>query len=288
MKNFIIAGLALLLFGLSGSVCATSPEVQESLLPTVHVAPAIRSTALPLAPAATITGPALAPLLRLPMVFDTAALSSAPRIVAAQEKRAYMGKDDKVYVQGDLHGASEFRIVRSGRHLSDPVSKESLGDEVILLGTAILQEQTGDGLHRFLITDATREITIGDRLLAMPLEAPRVISPHRSSRAIDALIVSIADGALAAQHQIVAINKGARDRISEGELLSLSAATTISRTAQTLQLHQLPQEERGSLLIVRVYDRVSYGLITQAREPVQVGDKAYAPRQERMNTKDVE
>ena len=199
-----------------------------------------------------------------------------------------MGKDDKVYVQGDAHGASEFRIVRSGRRLSDPVSKESLGDEVILLGTAILQEQTGDGLHSFLITDATREITIGDRLLAMPLEAPRAISPHRSSRAIDALIVSIADGTLAAQHQIVAINKGARDRISEGELLSLSAATTISRTAQTPQLHQLPQEERGSLLIVRVYDRVSYGLITQAREPVQVGDKAYAPRQERMNTKDVE
>ncbi|WP_157050705.1 hypothetical protein [Herbaspirillum rhizosphaerae] len=288
MKNFIIAGFALLLFGLAGGVCATSPDAQETS-PAVHIAPAIRSSALPAASAATISGRALLPLLRLPMVLDAVALASAPRIVAAPEKRAYLGKDDQMYVQGDLHGASEFRIVRAGRRLSDPASKESLGDEVIPLGKAVLQEQTADGLHRFLIMDATREIAIGDRLMAMPAEAPRAISPRRSLQAIDALIVSIADGAdLAAQHQIVAINKGARDRLGEGELLSLSAAKTMSRTAQTLQLQQLPQEECGRLMIVRVFDRVSYGLIIQAREPVQVGDKAYAPQPEKANTRDVE
>jgi len=302
VENFIIAGLALLLFGLAGDVCATSPDAQQTTLPATHVVPAIRNVALPTAPAATMSGRTLTQLWRLPMVFDRTLLEVAPRIVAAQERRGYLGKDDKIYVQGELRGESEFRIVRPGRHLSDPLSKESLGDELVLLGTAVLQESAEDGLQRFLIADASREIMIGDRLLAMPLlghsAAPRIVSSQRSSLAVDALIVSIADGtAYAGQHQIVAINKGVRDGISEGKLLHLSAAVApfshdvakvITRTQQASPMQQLPQEEHGRLLIVRVFDRVSYGLIMQAREPVQVGDKAYAPQQERTSIKDVE
>lgn len=302
MQNFIIAGLALLLFGLAGDVCATSPDAQETSLPVVHVVPASRNVALPTALVSTISGHALSQRWSLPMVFDKTLLVAAPRIVAAQEGRGYLGKDDKIYVQGELHGASEFHIVRPGRYLLDPVSKESLGDEVVLLGTAVLQEQAEDGLQRFLIVDAAREIMIGDRLLAAPPQgdfaAPRAIAAQQSSLAVDALIVSIADGtAHAGQHQIVAINKGARDGIGEGRQFRLSAAVVpfsddvakaIPHTQQASLIQQLPQEERGRLLIVRVFDRVSYGLITQAREPVQVGDKAYAPQQERTSIKDVE
>lgn len=302
MENFIIAGMALLLFGLAGDVCATSPDAQETSSPATHVVPAIRTFALPTAPAATMSSRTLTQLWRLPMVFDRTLLEAAPRIVAAQERRGYLGKDDKIYVQGELRDESEFRIVRPGRHLSDPLSKESLGDELVLLGTAVLQEPAEDGLQRFLIVDASREIMIGDRLLAMPLlgnsAASRIVSSQRSSLAVDALIVSIADGtAYAGQHQIVAINKGVRDGISEGKLMYLSAAVApfshdvakaIPRTQQASPMQQLPQEEHGRLLIVRVFDRVSYGLIMQAREPVQVGDKAYAPQQERTSIKDVE
>jgi hypothetical protein len=302
VENFIIAGLALLLLGLAGDVCATPPDAQEATLPATHVVPAIRNVALPTAPAATISNRTLTQPWRSPMVFDRTLLEAAPRIVAAQERRSYLGKDDKIYVQGELRGESEFRIVRPGRHLSDPLSKESLGDELVLLGTALLQEPAEDGLQGFLIVDASREIMIGDRLLAMPfqgdLAALRAISSQHSSLAVDALIVSIADGtAHAGQHQIVAINKGALDGISEGKLLRLSAAAipfshdvakAIPRTQQASRIRQLPQEERGRLLIVRVFDRVSYGLITQALEPVQVGDKAYAPQQERTSIKDVE
>ena len=291
MKNFSIAGLTFLLFGLVGDVCSTSLDAQEPLLPTVHKAPTIRSSALPPAPVAAISSRMLAPLQNLPMVIDATVLESAPRIVAAHERRAYLAGGDKIVVQGELRGASEFRLVRTVRRLLDPVSKDYLGDEVAPVGTATLLEQTSDGLHRFLITDANREITTGDRLIALPREAPHSITivPYRSPQAVDALVVTIADGAgQAMQHQIVAINKGVRDHIREGLLLSLSAAQTIRQSSQTSSIPTLPEEPRGVLLIVRVYDRVSYGLITQAREPVQVGDKAYAPRQERMSAKDVE
>lgn len=289
MKNFSIAGLTFLLFGLAGDVCSTSPDAQEPLLPTVHKAPEIRSSALPPAPVAAISSLMLASLQNLPMVLDATVLESAPRIVAAQERRAYLAEGDKIVVQGELRGASEFRLVRTVRRLLDPVSKDYLGDEVAPVGTATLLERTSDGLHRLLITDASREITTGDRLIALPREASQNIASYRSPQAVDALVVTIADDAgLAMQHQIVAINKGARDHIREGVLLSLSATQTIRQSPQTSSIPTLPEEPRGVLLIVRVYDRVSYGLITQAREPVQVGDKAYAPRQERMSVKDVE
>jgi hypothetical protein len=40
---------------------------------------------------------------------------------------------------------------------------------------------------------------------------------------------------------------------------------------------RLPDEQSGSLLIFRVFKTISYGLIMQVTEPVEVGDVARSP-----------
>jgi hypothetical protein len=40
---------------------------------------------------------------------------------------------------------------------------------------------------------------------------------------------------------------------------------------------QLPYERAGTLIVFKVFNRVSYGLIIGARAPIQVADRAYTP-----------
>jgi len=40
---------------------------------------------------------------------------------------------------------------------------------------------------------------------------------------------------------------------------------------------QLPYERAGTLIVFKVYDQISYGLVIGARSPMQVADRVYNP-----------
>lgn len=277
MENFNIAGICFLLLGLSGSAVAAAFEGPDGL-PITSLAPMVRSGGLPSAAPPSLAMRALAPFLALPLVVvGDASRENAARVVVGPEGRRYFGAGDRIHVQGELQGGTEFQIVRAGRRLLDPLSREYLGAEFICIGTATLQASAGDR-HRFQIVDARQEIRADDLLLAQPRTAPAAIAPYRSTLPDEAVIVAVYGGAVyAAQNQIVAINKGARDQLREGAQLRLYASAEPTRQVNPAAASQFPEEEGGSLLIFRVFERVSYGLITQAAEPLQVGDKARAP-----------
>jgi transcriptional regulator of NAD metabolism len=193
------------------------------------------------------------------------------------------GRGDRIAVEGDLHGIVEFRIVRLSLKLRDPPSGEHLGDEVISLGKAVLRREGTGGVHNFIITSSTQEIMRGDLLIHDAASAENSTAV-RSGAKVDAQIISIAGGVVhAAQNQIVGINKGARDNVVAGMSLALFATPEPHRAAAKNTQRQAsgsPGNESGRLLIFRVYDRVSYGLITGSVEALQVGDKAFAPSTE--------
>lgn len=271
MRNSSIAGLWLLLSGLSAGICAAPLRISER---AQHLSPAIRSSALPPVPEISRIFPPS------PLVVEAFQPEKALRIVAQRKGREYFGTGDRIVVQGKLDGVAEFSIFHPGASLRDPASKAYLGSEFVYAGRASLQASDIDGGHRFLIVDARREIAAGDYLL--PLSTSSGAAPENVSPApVDALIAAIYDGtAYAALHQIVAINKGARDGMRKGAWLRLYAASD-QRDSNAMQhavkAPEALEEERGRLLVFRVFDRVSYGLIVQASAPVQVGDEARAP-----------
>lgn len=275
MKNFIIAAVLLLSPGLSRAVAVTLSEDDETV---VWLTPAVRPSVLP-----QIAQDVRHPLRVAPLLIDAVQLAQAPRIVATPDRRALMGKGDRIVVEGDLHGITEFRIVRPSLKLRDPLSGEHLGDEVIPLGKTVLQREGAGGAHSFIITSSTREITPGDLLIrdAAPVANSTAI---RSGATVDARIISIADGVVhAAQNQVVGINKGGRDNVAAGMSLALYATPEPRRAAAKNAQQQAsgpPENESGRLLIFRVYDSVSYGLITWSVNALQVGDKALAPSTE--------
>ena len=83
-----------------------------------------------------------------------------------------------------------------------------------------------------------------------------------------------------AGYQVVAINKGERDGMQSGTVLALlsAGARVVDKTDARREPIQLPDERNGLGMVFRTFDRVSYVLVMEVSNPVQVGDKLINPR----------
>jgi hypothetical protein len=88
----------------------------------------------------------------------------------------------------------------------------------------------------------------------------------------------------AGQNMVVSINRGSIDGLDIGSTLQLyhKGKTVIDPVKQGVAGFyagklRMPDEQYGTLFIFRVFKNVSYGLIMQVTEPVQVGDVAKSP-----------
>jgi hypothetical protein len=96
---------------------------------------------------------------------------------------------------------------------------------------------------------------------------------------VDARIVSVYGGvAQAGQNQIVTVNRGKADGLDVGSVLELSRfGPVIADLTDGKKPIKLPDTQYGSLFIFRVFNNISYGLVMQVTEAVQIGDFARSP-----------
>ncbi|MCE4554070.1 LysM peptidoglycan-binding domain-containing protein [Roseateles cellulosilyticus] len=223
-------------------------------------------------------------------VFDTDALATAPRIVAAQEGHVLLGRNDLAYARGDFAGATDFRVFRTSRPLRDPTTNEILGYEAPYVGTADLirpgeDRRTADGKTEIVpatlqIRDVKQEVGIGDRLAPAPQRDLERYVPHAPDKPLAGQIAALYGDALnAGQNQIVALNRGKRDGVERGHVFALwrDGDAKIDKTQERPQAIKLPDERHGILFVFEVYERVSYALIISVKEPVKPGDRFTQP-----------
>ena len=266
-----------------------SPDAHASQPPLIRLSPQLRtedmeaSGAVPAIPASAIE-----PFLTQPLVVEPAQLANAPRIAAAQESRVYLGEGDRVYVRGELHGATTFQVFRPARELRDPETGKVIAHEASYVGAARLQAEAKPGVdvHTFVITRSVQEMAVGDRLLPAPPAPIRNYVPHAPASPVTARVMSVpAEVNYAGQNQVVTVNKGSLDGLDVGAVLQLYhlGQTVADPGGKSGFLGfgkatmRLPDEQYGNLFIFRVFGRVSYGLVMQVTTPVQVGDVAKSP-----------
>jgi hypothetical protein len=255
----------------------------------LQLSPQIRTEGLGKDAVPAISGAAIEPFLTQPLVVEASDIAGAPRIAASQDGHMYLGKGDKLYVGGDLKGGTSFQVFRPGTPLRDPDTGDVIAYESTYLGTVALQAQAKPGadVHTFVVAHSTREMGVGDLLVPAPPTPIRSYAPHPPERQVRARVMSIYGGvSQAAQSQVVAVNKGSFDGLDVGSVLQLyHFGKTVTDPASRGFLGsgfgrtklKLPDEQFGSLFIFRVFGHVSYGLIMQVTEPVQVGDVANSP-----------
>jgi hypothetical protein len=271
-----------------GRLSLTRPGGGDGGEPVLRLSPQVRSEALERDAIDAIPAAVIEPYLTQPLVVEKNALASAPRIAASSENRLYLGTGDRVYVRGDLQGATEFQVFRPAGPLKDPQTGAVLAHEAIYVGTVKLAKAAAPGVdvHTMLVAGAATEMGVGDRLIPAPAPAIRNYVPHAPLVPVDARVMSIHAGVTyAGQSQVVTVNRGSIDGLDVGSVLQLyHFGKTVADPEGNKgwfglkrPTMKLPDEQYGSLFIFRVFGRVSYGLIMQVTAPVEVGDVAKSP-----------
>ena len=131
------------------------------------------------------------------------------------------------------------------------------------------------------IISAREEVNVGDRLGPdVDLNSMAVYLPHAAPANLRARVISIYSGEdNGAQNQIVALNKGLVDGVERGSVFTLLNKGVLQRdrTDGSQPLMRLPNEINGQVMVFSVFDRVSYGLVLQIKNPVRAGDMAIDP-----------
>jgi len=251
-------------------------------VPTVKWTPRSRVEGLGADAIPSIPSAVIEPFLSQPLIIERNALDRTPRIISASESRVNLGQGEKAYVRGDLDGGTSFQVFRPGVALKDPDNGSVIGYEAAFVGTVKLDREASDegDVHTFVVVKSKEEMSVGDRLLPLPPTPILNYVPHPPSDDIRARVVSVYGGvSVAGQNNIVSINRGSESGIDTGTVLSLERHGEIinDRTDEN-RLVKLPDELYGSIFIFRVFDNISYGLIMQVTDFVNVGDVARSPQ----------
>ncbi|MBL4763252.1 MAG: LysM peptidoglycan-binding domain-containing protein [Gammaproteobacteria bacterium] len=257
---------------------ALAPE--ETTLKVVKLSPKIRQSGIE-SHISSIPIEAIQQLLIQPRVIDKATLDKAAYILSSPDNRLINGSGDRVFIRGGNHGnTQQFNVFRPSKPLKDTITGEILGYEAIYVGDASLVAK-GDPAT-VLLTRTVREALRGDRL--MPYadnEIDRDFFPRPPKNKVEGRVISLFDAiSQIGQYQIAVINMGLATGIEVGNLLVIEqAGHTISdkKVSDPSFKIQLPNVRSGTMMIIKAFDKVSYGLMMQATRAIHVDDIAKSP-----------
>jgi nucleoid-associated protein YgaU len=219
-------------------------------------------------------------LLHNRMLDTPADLDHAPYIVAAESGRVLGANGERVHARGHLDPTQpSYAIVRRGKAYTDPQTQELLGVNADDIGTA--QFVTAGDLTTLAVHRVTQEVRPGDRLLRMqPPVDPASLAAPASAPFIQGHIIDIPKGVTQiGVLDAVTLNKGRREGLVEGQLLSIIKAGATVRDPLSGAPAKLPDERAGTLLVFRTYEKLSYGLVLNASRALAVMDRFETARQ---------
>ncbi len=260
--------------------------------PTVKLEPRVRIEDTSKQPIPSIPPRVIEPFLTRPLVIEPDGLERAPRIVAAQADRVYLGAGDVAYVGGikDAKVDSVWQIYRPGAALIDPDTQKTLGYEAVFLGEGKVTA-AGDPAT-ISIFKVQQEIGRGDRLVAAPPLTLHSYAPHAPATGVSGRIIATPGGLReTGPRNVVTVNRGKSDGLEPGHVLALLRLGRVVNDSVTRATNdkkwfrsdvesttvKLPDERYGLVFIFRTFDKVSYGLVMSASRPVLIDDVVTTP-----------
>lgn len=252
----------------------------------------------------------IAPFLSYEQALEGKTIGGLPYVLGSDRavKRAMPG--DVLYIKGDLGNDERFAIYRKGKKLEDPETEDTLGYEAVLVAIARL-EQLGvmdEGIpSKVRIESAKQEVRASDVL--MPLRSGQDLPAFFKMRPIEnelegTIIATPSDLAGVTKYDVVIINKGFMHDVAPGHIFDVTRKSpevvdqglgpkykedassyerfvgkvkNVFKSERDKGVYVMPHEQVGQLMLFRVYERVSYGIITKNNQPIYVGDVIQTP-----------
>lgn len=220
------------------------------------------------------------------LVLERDEAENLPYILAMREDHIIAAAGNDVYVRGNTPTGigSRYNVVHVGDELVDPDDGRTVGYQAIMVGEGVMSR--GGDPSTVTLTDTNREALLGDRLLPEQVDYPMNFYPKSPDYEIDGRIISVVDGvSLIGQYQVVVINRGERDGLAPGDVLDIYQTGDVvkDRFAGGLRAGlggesvKLPDEQAGTMMVFKVYDRIGYGLVMEATTSIAVLDSVRNP-----------
>jgi hypothetical protein len=262
------------------------PQVSVAEPGVVRLDPWLRSEPLE-SSIPTIAYSSIQGFLSHPTVITSEEIRRAPYVLAIRDMHEVAGTGLEVYVSNlDAQENARFNIVHVEEPLRDPDDGTLVGYEGVYTATALV-ERPGHPAKAALI-DTARETLRGDRLVSADEETPVNFELRAPSGDIHGHIIAVIGGTdLIGQFEVVAINRGKRHGLEPGTVLAIDSVGDVVRDVYRNGSNighsngvgssfapkvQLPSERSGTLLVFKVFDRVSYGLVVGASDIINRGD----------------
>lgn len=247
---------------------------------TVRLSPGIREetveSAIPAIPLEAIR-----PFLTETRIVEDDILDSAPYILATADERVMSAARDVLYARGLGEVPLErYSIVRKGDLFVDPETSRVLGREARHIGEAVLV--SGGDPATLRVVSSSREILAGDRLLPPADEGFQgAFVPGTPAVPVEGRIIAVLDGVTQiGQFSVVVLNRGKDHRLETGDVLAVYKAGAVVRDTiggRRGEAVRLPGERAGELIVFRVFDGMSLGLVMNATRAMHVQDAVRNP-----------
>lgn len=245
--------------------------------PSYRMSPSARST--PLNEAVTsIPYEQIDAFLSKGLVLEKGQIEQLPYIVAARGDHLMAAAGNSVYVRGGAptQPGTRYSIVHVGDQLIDPDDNKVIGFQGIYVGEGLMGR--GGDPATVALTDTNREALNGDRLVPEAVDIPLNFFPKAPDIQVDGRIISVVDGvSMIGQYQVVVVNRGARNGLAPGDVLSVYEAGKVVKDRTEGGNVRLPDEQAGTVMVFKVYDRIGYGLVMEASLPINVLDAVRNP-----------
>jgi hypothetical protein len=247
---------------------------------TVKLGPQARAGSIDANPIPTLNALAIEPFLNRPLIVSENELATAPRVMAAQEGRVFLGAGDLAYVRGLKETTTtEFHLYRNAKPVLDPDTRAVLGYEATFVGTGRLERDGDPATIR--LQSVKEEVGVGDRLMVVDKARPITYAPRAPDFEVNSKIVAVHRGvSQAGKYSVVSINAGGAQGIQVGHVLAIenTGATVLDReSTKRNDMVKLPNETIGHMMVFRVFDKISYALIMDTSTNVPVGSTVKKP-----------
>lgn len=221
-----------------------------------------------------------------------------PMVMGGESESRHHVVSDIVYVQGELTVGDKFGVYASGREFAN-TDGEALGLEAILTASGRVVES--GPISKVELLSSLRETKAGYRLL--PIEDDSLMSAYFMPRAAQltaptTVLASGIDVRAMGKFDVVYIDRGDIDGVETGQVFSIFKEGDVvvidgdgvpvppnDRTRYEKMLAgisadnavQMPDLYRGKLMVFKVFEKVSMGIILVNERPVRVADKLTIP-----------
>jgi len=226
-------------------------------------------------------------------------IDSLPFVLGDNNNNKLMGEISVVYVRGDLQEGEQYGIYSAPKKYKDPVTGELLGYRAALSAVGIAGKKV-EGATPVTLIKSVKEVKQGERLIPLASVSgyDAYYFPKPANVSGEAFVLeNVMDNRFVGKNQVVVINKGAANGVSNGDVFEVSKqgvrvagnsaesvsyvdlGTATDRLIAAGSKHsRLPSESVGHVMVFKTYDKLSLGLILDATDFIPNGSRLNNPQ----------